>query len=230
MHPILQGLETERISSFVWCPLGWRTGQVRVETERKQEETELGRWRAWLERNTVSDNLIEVEVYMAQKSTSIVIWAAEGNLIGQWSHIPYLAVFLLKPSQTLSHEDKEIFQSHSQLNYCGRHIPSPISNFVVAAVTLRSGAFSGLNWRGIRANNKNASGGGGATLLATESQTKQRISKAEMVPRGCFGGEGKKEIDAESRAPWQQTSNQTQQQRLWSAGTPPRLADICYTC
>lgn len=34
MHPILQGLETERISSFVWCPLGWRTGQVRVEREK----------------------------------------------------------------------------------------------------------------------------------------------------------------------------------------------------
>lgn len=102
----------------------------------------------------------------------------------------------------------------------------------MATVTLRSGAFSGLNWRSIRANNKCASEGG-LLLLATESQAIQRMSKAVMVPRGCFGGGGnEREIDAESRAPWQQTSNQTQQQRLWSAGTPPRplLTDICYTC
>lgn len=42
--------------------------------------------------------------------------------------------------------------------------------------------------------------GGGSVLFATESQINQRISKA-VIPCGCFGAEGKKEIDAESRAP-----------------------------
>lgn len=74
MHPILQGLETERISSFVWCPLGWRTGQVRGETETESKKGQnWGERREWGEKHNERDNLIQVEVYMAQKSTSVVI-------------------------------------------------------------------------------------------------------------------------------------------------------------
>lgn len=43
-------------------------------------------------------------------------------------------------------------------------------------------------------------GGGGSVLFAAVSQMNQRISKA-AIPCGCFGAEGKKERDAESRAP-----------------------------
>lgn len=43
-------------------------------------------------------------------------------------------------------------------------------------------------------------GGGGSVPFAAVSQINQRISEA-AIPCGCFGAEGKKEIDAESRAP-----------------------------
>lgn len=66
---------------------------------------------------------------------------------------------------------------------------------------------------------------------ATESWTERWIRKNVEV-LWLLWKKKKRQIDRESTAPWQQTSNQTQKRHLWSAGTPPRpqLADICYTC
>lgn len=58
MRPILQGLETELISSFVWCPLGWKTGQDRGETREKARRVE-GMKR--VRREEQLDNSIQVE-------------------------------------------------------------------------------------------------------------------------------------------------------------------------